>query len=103
MANSLPVLVVPDTNVCASGGTMSASPPSQIIQAWRSGAVDFAFCEPILSELTEVLQRPYFAGRVGWSSQQVVAYVNELREGSMLVQVTEVEAVSPDPDDNILF
>jgi putative PIN family toxin of toxin-antitoxin system len=101
MSDHSRLLIVPDTNICASGGTISASPPSQIIQAWREGVVDFALCEPILFELYEVLQRPYFAGRVGWTKRQVTEYVNELGEGSLIVKVKLNVRVSP--DDNMLF
>ena len=97
------LLIVPDTNVCVSGGTISASPPSQIIQAWRRGVVDFALCEPILTELYDVLQRPYFPERVGWTKSQVAEYVNELRDGSMIVEGKPEVSVSPDPDDDVLF
>ncbi len=103
MADYPRYLVVPDTNVCVSGGILSASPPAQIIQAWRIGDIDFAVSDPLLKEIYEVLQRPYFTARVGWSREQVGEYINALRDGSLVVPATEPASISPDPDDNILF
>src|SRR5215213_8452054 len=98
-----PVLVTPDTNVCVSGGTISPGAPSQIIREWRADRLDFALCEQILGELQDVLARPYFAYRVGWKPQQIAHYVNELREGSLIVPATTPVNVSPDPNDNVVF
>ncbi|MBZ0097702.1 MAG: putative toxin-antitoxin system toxin component, PIN family [Taibaiella sp.] len=101
--NPLVPVIVPDTNVIVSAGTVSQSPPTQIIQAWRNGDIGIATSESILSEVMEVLSRPYFVGVAGWTQKQVDAYVNELREGAHVVPGTMPVMVSPDPDDNKLF
>lgn len=100
---SQPLLIVPDTNVCVSGATLSAKPPSQIMQAWASNRLDFALCQPILDEIREVLSRPYFKARVGWTAERISEYVEQMREGSAIMPVTTPVDVASDPDDNVLF
>jgi uncharacterized protein len=96
-------LITPDTNVCVSGGTISSNPPGQIIQAWREGTVEFALCEPIFQEIIEVLDRPFFRDRIGWTQEKITEYVAQLREGSAVVAATTEVTVCDDPDDNMLF
>lgn len=97
------LLITPDTNVLVSGGTISGSAPSQIIDAWRDGKIEFALSPPILDEVADVLSRPYFKKRVGWSIKTIVTYVDELREGSYVFPGTTPVSVTTDPDDNMLF
>jgi putative PIN family toxin of toxin-antitoxin system len=97
------LLITPDTNVIVSGTTIATTPPGQIIRAWREEAVNFALCESILTEVADVLSRPYFAARVGWTHQHVQEYVQELRDGSTIVPGTTPVHVCKDPDDNAVF
>ncbi len=97
------LLITPDTNVIVSGATVSTTAPAQIIQAWRDEMIDFALCEPILTEVADVLSRPYFAGRAGWTRQRAQEYVQELRDGSTIVPGTTPVHVCNDPDDNVVF
>jgi uncharacterized protein len=106
MANRffVPPLIVPDTNVIVSGTAIASStPPSQIIQAWRSGEVYFALSPSILEEVTAVLARPYFSQRTGWTSEHISSLVKELRKGSMTVPGTTSVDASTDPRDNQFF
>jgi uncharacterized protein len=96
-------LIVPDTNVIVSGATLSQSPPSLLMDAWRSGVVGFALCEPILREVATVLTRPYFARRYQWSEEGIDNYLSDLREGSILVPATTPIHISLDPHDDMLF
>ena len=98
-----PLLITPDTNVLVSGGTISPGAPSQIIDVWREGRLDFALSPPILNEVGDVLSRPYFKNRVGWSDKTIAKYVNELKEGSYIFPGTTSISVTFDPDDNMLF
>ena len=98
-----PFLITPDTNVLVSGGTISVGAPYQIVNAWRAGKVDFALSPPILDELADVLSRPYFKERVGWSERTISKYVNELKEASYIFPGTTPVSVTSDPDDNMLF
>ncbi len=101
--STIPLLIVPDTNVCVNGTTISQRAPYQIINAWKAGSIDFAFCEPMLEEIADVLFRPYFRDEVGWKELKIFEYVDQLREGSFIQPGTTPVMVSPDPDDNILF
>lgn len=98
-----PVLITPDSNVLVSGGTISQGAPAQIVDAWRAGSVDFALSPPILAEVADVLSRPYFTQRVGWTDKTIETYMHELQEGSYIVPGTTQVTVSADPDDNMLF
>ncbi len=96
-------LITPDTNVCISGAILSQSATSQLIRFWEEGVIDFALCELILTEITDVLSRPYFRDRIGWTSAQINEYVSYLREGSLIVPATTPVQVSRDPKDNMIF
>ncbi len=102
-STSHPLLIVPDTNVCVSGTTITTRAPSQIMQAWQAGRVDYALCKPLLAEIQDVLSRPYFRTEAGWTEKRVSDYIGQLREGSYIMPATTPVNVSPDPDDNVLF
>jgi putative PIN family toxin of toxin-antitoxin system len=49
--------IVLDTNVLVSGSVYPASIPGQILQFWRSGALDIVLSRYIVDELARVLPR----------------------------------------------
>ena len=96
-------LIVPDTNVIVSAGTTLESPPTEIIEAWRSGEIAVATSEPILSEVADVLTRPYFRSVAGWSQSRIDKYMDEFRQSAKIVPGITPVQVSPDRDDDMLF
>lgn len=98
--------IVPDVNVMVSGTTISqmpATPPIQVMQAWRAREIELATSEPILQDLERVLSYPRVQKFTHMSQQEVVRYVSDLRGSAQLVPGTTEVQVSPDPDDNKLF
>ena len=96
-------LVILDTNVYISGTTISASPPSHIIQAWEDDKIKLVLSEPILDEIRGVLSKPYFQAHLNWSPEKVNKYIDNLRLSAIVVPGTTPVNVCPDPNDNMLF
>ncbi len=96
-------LVVVDTNVYISGTITTSTPPAKIIQAWETNYITLALSEPILSEIQDVLARPYFARRLTWTQKQLVQYVNDLRLTAVVVPGTTQISVCRDPKDNMVL
>lgn len=96
-------LVTVDTNVYVSGTTVSASPPGRIIRAWEERKINLALSEAIISEIRDVLIRPYFTAHLQMSTGQIDQYINDLRLGAIVVPgATEVN-ICRDPKDNMVF
>ena len=71
-----------------------------LLQAVVCGRVQCYISFAMLAELREVLQRPKF----GLSSEQVLAFVQELQEVCQVVSPTKrVHVVSADPDDDAVL
>ena len=96
-------LIVPDTNVIVSAGTIAQGPPAQVMQAWRGGDIRVATSAPILREVADVLSRPYFVNVSGWTPKRIAIYLDELRGGAHIVPGRTATRVSVDPDDDKLF
>lgn len=92
-----------DANVYISGATVPTSPPGRILDAWRDDQIEIALSEPILDEIENVLLRPYFQQRQGWTADKVSQYRAELTASGIIVPGTTPVNVSPDPDDNKIF
>lgn len=100
---AFPLLIVPDTNVLVSGVRKAGTYPAQIMNAWREDAVTLVTSPPILAELERVFTYPRVRTLTKLSLQEINVYLNELREGALLVPGTTPITVSPDPDDNKFF
>jgi len=96
-------LITVDSNVLVSAATISSTPPSQILDAWREERIEMALSEPILNEVQDVLCRPYFVNKAGWTKEQVKTYVNELRMGALVVPGTTKVNICRDPMDNMVL
>mgnify|MGYP001576064029 CR=1 FL=1 len=96
-------LVTVDTNVLVSAGTISNTPPAQILDAWRIGRIELALSIPILQEVRAVLQRPYFVETSGWSKKKIDLFVSELQMGALVVGGNILVDVCRDPKDNMIF
>ena len=96
-------LIVPDVNVLVSGTTLSATPPSQIMQAWRAGQIDIATTQPILLDLERVLAYPKVVKYTHMTAEEQRAFLKELCAGAKVVAGTLDVNVSADPDDDKVF
>lgn len=98
-------LIVCDTNVWVSGTTtynQNTSPPSQIIDLWRTGLIDIACCDQLLTELKSTLTKPYFLKR-GWTLSKAKDLITYIKNGSRNTILRSITSVSPDPQDDFLF
>jgi hypothetical protein len=96
-------LVVADVNVLVSGTTISATPPSQVMQLWLENLIDLVTSEPILLDLERVLAYPKVVKYTHMTDQEQQLYLKELRGGAKVVAGTLSVNVSADQDDDKIF
>jgi uncharacterized protein len=96
--------IVIDTNVYVSATTIhQASPPGQILEAWRQKQIEVAISEPLLDELTRTLEKPNIQKFTGFTSKDQLKYLRSIHSKALIVSGTTTVDISPDPDDNALF
>jgi putative PIN family toxin of toxin-antitoxin system len=97
--------VVLDTNVLASGLTGFRNPSStvaQILHLWRAGWFTLITSEPILTELSHTLQRPYFRQRL--TLKQISGAMNLLKsESAITPMTTQVQGIATHPEDDLIL
>ncbi len=94
--------VVLDANLFVSAAIEAQGNPARILNAWRNDLFDLLLSEEIIREIKDVLGRPRIRKRHRWSEEQIVRFLDALRElATMTPGRLQVEAVSDDPDDNI--
>lgn len=98
-----PPLIVPDTNVFISGATISQSPPSQILELWRTNDIQIATSLPILDEIRRVLEYPRVRKLTKMNSTEIRLFISSLLKGALVVSGTTPVSVCEDPDDNKFF
>ena len=82
-------------------GGHRATPPVQIVDAWRKGLFELAISAEIIAEVQRALDKVYFRNRL--SSEQIDRAVTLLRRRSNLVRLNiHVEGVVRDPDDDVI-
>lgn len=96
-------LVVLDTNVYVSGILTTSTPPAKILHAWETNVITLVLSEPILSEIKDVLTRPYFARHLKWTREQLNQYIDDLRLVAVVVHGTTPVTVCRDPKDNMIL
>jgi len=96
--------VVLDTNILMSGLMLPDSIPGRILQAWRNAHFDLVLSEPMLKEITRVLNYPKIQKRLQWDQHQIEQYVLLLRFKTDIVSLEGVDAHVPtDPNDNMVL
>lgn len=96
--------IVLDTNILMSGLMLPDSIPGKILQAWRNAHFDLVLSEPMLKEITRVLNYPKIQKRLQWDQHQIEQYVLLLRFKTDIVSLQGVEAHVPtDPNDNMVL
>jgi putative PIN family toxin of toxin-antitoxin system len=99
------MLIVPDIHVYISGTTTSSpgSYTAVIINAWEDHRLQFATSEPILAELSRVLNYPDIVPLHEWSTEQNAQFVEKIRQNAHLVPGKTPVSVCQDPDDDKFF
>lgn len=98
------IKAVYDTNVIVSGLIAHTGKPYQALEAWRRGDVILLVSKPILDEVVDVLQRPYFRDRRHITRADIEGVKRALEADAVMVSPEiRLEVVSNDPDDNRIF
>lgn len=93
-----------DTNVFISGGTISTSPPSQIIDHWRNQDFVMVVSPQLIAEYEEVLQRPAIMRLTGLSAKENRKYIEEItRRAYLTSEILTLAVLQNDPDDNMVL
>ena len=96
--------VVLDTNVFISGGTISAGPPSQIINHWRDQDFVIVVSPQLLAEYEEVLSRPTIMKFTGLTIQENAQYIQEVADRAYITSgALTLDVLINDPDDNMVL
>jgi len=94
--------LVLDTNVVISGLLWSGN-PRQILDAARVGRVELSTSRPLLEELTTVLERRKFEGKISASGLPVDAIVDRYAVLARLVRPEPTKRIVADPDDDVVI
>jgi putative PIN family toxin of toxin-antitoxin system len=94
--------LVLDTNVVISGLLWSGN-PRQILDAARVGRVELSTSRPLLEELTTVLERRKFEGKITASGLPVDAIVDRYAVLARLVRPEPTKRIVADPDDDVVI
>ena len=99
------ITAVLDTNVLASGIVGYRNPgsvPGQLLRAWRQSRFELIVSEPILTELSRTLAKPYFRRRL--TAQQLRRTHRLLRRRTVPVRITTVvTGVATHPEDDLIL
>ena len=91
------IRIVLDTNVLVSGMINAFGPPGRIVDLIREGHVELVLDDRIISEYTEVLNRPKFRGY--FCVQDACDILVFLERNSHYIVPTVQVSDLPDPDD----
>lgn len=96
------LVVVLDVNILASGAAVPESIPAYLVDEGFKGRYTIAVSERMVRKLDEVLQRPYFAGKL--DRQQREAIIRRTRVSSDVVTPdASVSGVADDEEDDIVL
>jgi putative PIN family toxin of toxin-antitoxin system len=91
-----------DTNVLVVGFTGRATPPGQLMRAWRAGLFHLVTSEHIITELTRTFANDYFRRRL--TADQIARAVALLRAEATVTPITAtVAGVATHPEDDFIL
>jgi putative PIN family toxin of toxin-antitoxin system len=93
------VKVVIDTNVIVSGLLNPYGHPAEIIRLLLTGSLKLFYDSRIISEYSEVLNRPKFK----FDNKNVSIFIKEVEMAGTLVSTLPLKKSLPDPDDNMFL
>jgi hypothetical protein len=94
--------LVLDTNVVISGLLWNGN-PRQILDAARAGRVELFTSRPLLEELTTVLERRKFEGKITASGLPIDAIVDRYAVLARMVRPEPTKRIVVDPDDDVVI
>src|ERR1041384_7717808 len=92
-----------DTNVLVSALLIPEGNERRILEAWQRGRFDLVVAPPLLQELARVLAYPKLRRRRWLSDADIVALVETLVDGAVMVAGARGVRASRDPDDNMFL
>jgi putative PIN family toxin of toxin-antitoxin system len=96
------IVAVLDTNVLVSGFPARTGVPSTLLDAWHNGSYHLVVSEPILEELAETWQDPYWRSRFSIEEcERAIALL--LREAIVTPLTTEVTGIATHPEDDLIL
>lgn len=96
------ISAVLDTNVLVSGTISATTTPGQILDAWHSNEFELILSQPIINEVHQVLQKPYFQKHL--ESNEITSFVDLLQNEAILTPITTtVHGVATHPEDDLVL
>jgi uncharacterized protein len=90
-----------DTNVIVSGLIAHSGGPYELLEAWRRSEFVLLVSEAIVSEVTEVLARPFFRDKRGITQKDIVRIKAVLgTDAVMVAPQSRLKVIENDPDDD---
>ena len=94
--------LVLDTNVVASAMLWGGA-PRLLLQTAHEKRIDIFTSTPMLLELTGILARPKFAGKITASGFSIDQLVERYAQLASLIRPAAMPRVAPDPDDDVVI
>jgi len=96
--------VIVDTNTVISGLAQAESPPTQVLELWRHGAIELLTSQATIHELGRVLHYPKVKRLTQLADNEIQAFLALYRRDATFLDVTlKVDVISSDPDDNMFI
>lgn len=88
--------IVLDSNIIVSG-ILWKGKPGKIVEKWLSGEFTLILSEQLLAEYTEIIER------LSNNPDLTESWKNVFVKEAVFIEVTEVEQISRDPDDDFVL
>lgn len=93
--------VVLDTNILISAFISAKAAPAQVFDLWQEGQLEIVTSQAALDELSRVLTYPRIRSRLRYSDEQILRFLQLLREYAVfLEELPVVKTIVADPDDD---
>ena len=94
--------LVLDTNVVASA-LLWGGAPRLLLQAAREQRIELFTSTPLLAELTDILGRRKFMGKLAASPLSIDQLIDSYSDLATLVRPIPIPRIAPDPDDDVVI
>jgi putative PIN family toxin of toxin-antitoxin system len=90
-----------DTNVLLSALLSDRGAPAKLLDAWERQQFTLVACDPLITEVREVVNRPFFRARLRASAVELL--VAGLRDFSLFLRDLPRNVIAPDAKDSYLL
>jgi putative PIN family toxin of toxin-antitoxin system len=96
--------LVIDTGILVSGTVNANTPPSQVVDLWKNGAIVLVTSPHLLAEAKDVFTRPKIIALTGLSTEETHTYLQEMARRSYVTKGKyQIESILLDPNDMIVL